>query len=145
MDDGADASRRRFVRTELITLALAAPAMFGITVWFGGLRDSVQLLLHAPLQILGGHAAMLLAVLLAAGPLGRGFDRNPALLGIWNVALFAFGAVTACAINWLVLGMGDAGSWFRKPLLLLLTFGLLPAIVIGHLAVLIHMLQQRRS
>lgn len=143
MEHGAD-ERRRFVRTELITLALAAPAMFCIAVWFGGLRDSVQLLLLAPLQIVGGYAAMVLAVLLAAGPLGPGFARTPTLLGIWNVALFAIGALTACTVNWLVLGMGDARSYFQKPLLLLLTFGLLPAIVIGHLAVLIHVAMRRR-
>ena len=143
MEPDADV-RRCFVRTELITLALAAPAMFGIAVWFGGVRDSVQLLLLAPLQIVGGYAAMVLAVLLAAGPLGPGFARTPTLLGIWNVALFALGSLMACTINWLVLGMGDAGSYFGKPLLLLLTFGLLPAIVIGHLAVLIHVALLRR-
>lgn len=143
MTEVAD-EHRRFVRTELITLALAAPAMFGIAVWFGGWRDSVALLGHAPLQILGGYAAMVLAVLLVAPRLSAGFARVPTLLGVWNVGLFALGAVVACGINWLALGMADAGSYFRKPLLLLLTFGLLPAIVIGHLAVLIHVAMRRR-
>jgi hypothetical protein len=143
--DEDDLDRRRFLHTEWITLALAAPAMLGVTLLFGSWRDAVGVLLHAPLQIAGGYAAMALAVLLAASALGPRSATAPWLLGPWNMLLFALGATVACGINCLVLGMDDVASYFTKPLLLLLTFGLIPALLMGQVAVLVLMLLQRRT
>ncbi len=139
------AASRRFLHTELITLAIAAPAMLAVAAWFGSWAEALRFLREAPLQVLAGYSTMLLLVLLAAEPLGPGFARRPGLLALWNLLLFTAGATVGCITNWFLLGGRDQASYLWKPLGLLLTFGLVPTLVVGHLAVLLHVAMAPRS
>ena len=140
-----DPAARRFVRTELVTLALAAVAMFAITATLLSWRDAIDMLRFAPTQIAVGYAAMLTAVFAVARPLGRHFEAKSVWLAPWNLMLFVLGVTAACASNWLIEDLEDPSAYFVKPLVPLLMFGSIPALAIGLFADWWHRMSMQRS
>lgn len=126
---------RRLVLTELIVLALGLPAMLGVAAWMLSWHDALALCHRAWLQIAVGFATMLAIVFATARPFGARFADTPALLRAWNVLLFLVGTAAACTCNWLVTPDGEFESEFTKPAVAVLAFGILPALVLGQLAV----------
>lgn len=129
---------RRLVQTQAIVFALAAPAMLGVTTWLLSWRDALALLGHAWPQITAGFATMFGIVLATARPLAHRFAAAPELLRPWNVALFFLGTLAACTCNWALTPGREFESEFMKPAIAVLAFGVLPALVLGQIAVWIH-------
>ncbi|MFN8826615.1 MAG: hypothetical protein ACK501_16730 [Planctomycetota bacterium] len=148
--DEPDRARSALLRAELQGLALSIPAMLGVVRLFGASRnvasweEIAEFLRGAPIQLAGGFGAMLLAVLLGLPGLAPHCARQPWLLAPWTVFVFALGSAFGCTLNWLVLGGVDHDAYLVKPLLVLLTYGCLPAFLLGCVVVLLFVGARRR-
>lgn len=155
-DDGGssgerlDHARSCLLRAQLLGLGLSLPAMLGMVRAFGPARDLaswqeiVEFVRAAPIQLAGGFGAMLLAALLAVPVLAPHCAQRPWLLAPWTVVVFGLGSAFACTLNWLVLGGVEQQTYLMKPLVALLTYGSLPALLLGCAVVLLFVGMRRR-
>jgi hypothetical protein len=136
--EDAQHERRVFVRTMLLTLVLAVPAMLLVATCLIGWRDTRGACAAFWPQLAVGFAAMLGFTLATAPVLAARCARSPSLLGPFCALLFAFGDAAGCLANWIGEGGGDGFDWFVKPFAWLLLFGALPAFLLGGVAMLLH-------
>jgi len=136
--DDAPHERRVFVRTMLLTLVLAVPAMLLVATWLLGWRDTRGACAAFWPQLAVGFAAMLAFTLATAPVLAPRCARSPSLLGPYCAFLFAFGDAAGCLANRIGEGGDEWFDSFVNPFVWLLLFGALPAFLLGGVAMLIH-------
>lgn len=130
-DSPASDQRRSFLRVQWVTLAAALPAMVLVLVWWGGWREAIGLATACLPQVAAGYAAMIGLALWFARRGAGDPAASPSGFGHVQVGMFLVGVMAACVANWLGNDAGDPHSYFVKPCIALLTFGCVPAFLLG--------------